>query len=1115
MSELPPDEVRRRRLARLNQGALSTSHGPSDSQTIPVRTSLKPLAEDSTVNTQDSGYGSMPQSFEFDEQSQDTGDKCGKRTSPTCSSSPSESFKFKRTKDGFDKDDSSHVKMSVTDEQIVKSLCNIFKVSLKSSDVSFDTVYLPSLAGDLSQVDLSSGTVSNVISQVIMERLTQFRAYQDGMSFSPTLTIAEETSQMAIDDNLTDGRSTECMGLLGEGKADSSLLNCAKDTTTVYQTKLLKYLVNSYNRSLNEENNHPKRSQEERWITSLSQARHQCVSFSVLILQGCFSQDRSVIQKSPLVHLLINEECDIPFSFLVDLVTAAASDSDLFMQVFKPVLLSLNREMQNCHLAADGFKAPLLALSKLCDIRFGTASVRPVCNLMVSLSDLWIPSPLSKAEGKEIEKLSLIGPFLSLSVFSEECPQIVDRYFSESSENVKLVNVTLRSALRLVRTEVFKIIHSMLVSTESRDACLQFIATVLQRNYRKAQLQVDDRQVASDGYMLNFMTVLQQLCAKVKIEKVDSLYLHHPKSRIDVSQESRLKLTSQEVKEWKQELDSKNTWLEPKFTTECFFMAIQAHHLAILPACRRHSRRQKAHRELTRMIEHLESHESEWIETPMASRNKSLLKKWREQIKKLENGKACSDVVLLDDELLRGCLKFYGFLATWILRLVDPSKKRISIPLPEKIAMELASLPDYFVSDVAEFLLFVNMHAYPVLEDPVMNDIVTFFVVFVCSPNYISNPYLVAKIVEVLFVMNPSIQPAASKIHEMILSHPLALDNLAPALMNFYTDVETTGSSNEFYDKFSIRYHISIIMKSLWEDLGHRAAIMKQSRTAQFVRFVNMLINDTTFLLDESLDSLKSINETQQLMANVAEWEALPRDMRTSRLRQLSTDERQCRSYLTLASETLDMMLYLTKHVQAPFLRPELIDRIAAMLNFNLQQLCGPKCRNLKVKTPEKYGFEPKTLLDRLTQIYVNLDSEEFAQAVARDQRSYKKELFDDAAKHLHKTLLKTEAEIYRFKEFATKVEMKAAENAAHDEDYDDAPDEFKDPLMMTLMHNPVVLPTSGKVMDRAVITRHLLNSDTDPFNRQPLTTDMLQPATELMNQIEEWLQARKPKDKS
>ena len=38
-----------------------------------------------------------------------------------------------------------------------------------------------------------------------------------------------------------------------------------------------------------------------------------------------------------------------------------------------------------------------------------------------------------------------------LNLFYIIQPQIVDRYFSESSENVKLVNVTLRSALHLVR----------------------------------------------------------------------------------------------------------------------------------------------------------------------------------------------------------------------------------------------------------------------------------------------------------------------------------------------------------------------------------------------------------------------------------------------------------------------------------------------------------------------------------------------------------------------------------------------------------------------------------------------------------------------------------------
>lgn len=47
---------------------------------------------------------------------------------------------------------------------------------------------------------------------------------------------------------------------------------------------------------------------------------------------------------------------------------------------------------------------------------------------------------------------------------------------------------------------------------------------------------------------------------------------------------------------------------------------------------------------------------------------------------------------------------------------------------------------------------------------------------------------------------------------------------------------------------------------------------------------------------------------------------------------------------------------------------------------------------------------------------------------------------------------------------------------------------------MDTLMEDPVKLP-SGIVMDKAVIIRHLLNSATDPFSRQPLSEDMLTPS--------------------
>jgi len=49
------------------------------------------------------------------------------------------------------------------------------------------------------------------------------------------------------------------------------------------------------------------------------------------------------------------------------------------------------------------------------------------------------------------------------------------------------------------------------------------------------------------------------------------------------------------------------------------------------------------------------------------------------------------------------------------------------------------------------------------------------------------------------------------------------------------------------------------------------------------------------------------------------------------------------------------------------------------------------------------------------------------------------------------------------------------------------------DPLMCTVMTDPVILP-SGVIMDRSVITKHLLNSSTDPFNRLPLTPEQLVP---------------------
>ena len=81
-------------------------------------------------------------------------------------------------------------------------------------------------------------------------------------------------------------------------------------------------------------------------------------------------------------------------------------------------------------------------------------------------------------------------------------------------------------------------------------------------------------------------------------------------------------------------------------------------------------------------------------------------------------------------------------------------------------------------------------------------------------------------------------------------------------------------------------------------------------------------------------------------MSDPSKWSSQSQEQQTSRARQLQQDERQCRSYLTLARETVDMFHYLTHDIHSPFLRPELADRLAAMLDHVLEQLTnGPKCK--------------------------------------------------------------------------------------------------------------------------------------------------------------------------
>ena len=142
------------------------------------------------------------------------------------------------------------------------------------------------------------------------------------------------------------------------------------------------------------------------------------------------------------------------------------------------------------------------------------------------------------------------------------------------------------------------------------------------------------------------------------------------------------------------------------------------------------------------------------------------------------------------------------------------------------------------------------------------------------------------------------------------------------------------------------------------------------------------MINDVTYLLDECLTDLTKIHELQTEMADADAFSRQSVQYRREREGNLRSLERQTTIYTQLGSNTVALLKTFTAETKEPFMVPEIVDRLAAMLDYNLDALAGPRCRDLKVKDREKYKFNPGALLGDILGVYLNLsDQGEFARA--------------------------------------------------------------------------------------------------------------------------------------
>ncbi|KAL8770278.1 MAG: hypothetical protein Q9209_003914 [Squamulea sp. 1 TL-2023] len=887
---------------------------------------------------------------------------------------------------------------------------------------------------------------------------------------------------------------------LSSALLDQAILEAASNVSNVTH---LDYLLACWKRVTSQFKHYRSNKAEENKLEVLKEARRLCMSYCIFAITMPEMFGREPPDTSPLLsHLLVNPEDDrgICHDFLAEAVSRFPED-DTIEPALVGAVEDLSRQLARKTMN-DDYKSYVLALRHL--LRY------PSLVKAIARSPLFAPSSTSASD---LEATTLLGPFFAISPLQADItsqyfssPKTRDRAFINNSQR------SLRMALTTHQQDLLDIANHIIKSDKmARNSMLDWFALCVNKNHKRRALQVDKKLVSSDGFMINVTVCLDQLCEPFmdaqfsKIDRIDFEYLRR-QPRVDIKEETKLNMDQNNADKFYEKIAEGTN----NFISEIFFLTLAAHHYGTESTNQTLSQLEKDLKRMEKHIEEIELDRHKWINSPAQLKMfDNAVKKYKDQIDKGLSYKYAVQGVLLDETMQARSLQFMRYVIVWLLRLVSASdfpKQPIKLPLTSDPSVVFEALPEYFLEDVVGAYRFVMRNMPWTISSTQSDELIILCITFLRNSEKIKNPYLKSGLVTIMFAGTwPAPNRSKGVLGDLLMGMPIATEHLLHALMKFYIEVENTGAHTQFYDKFNIRFEIFQIIKCVWDNRIYRDHLDEESKINVdfFIRFVNLLLNDVTFVLDESLTAFQQIHNLSEELRNP---EFLEQAIRQEKEEALAAAKSKAKSYMQLTNETVAMLKLFTEALADAFTMPEIVQRLADMLDYNLDVLVGPKNVELKVENPQEYDFQPRALLSDIIDVYLNLKSKEgFIFAVARDGRSYKPANFEKATSilRLKARELKSPEELQMWTKLGAQFKKAKELDDQAEDDLGEIPDEFLDPVMATLMTDPVILPTSKSIVDRSTIRSHLLSDPTDPFNRAPLKIDDVIPATELKDQIE------------
>ena len=600
-----------------------------------------------------------------------------------------------------------------------------------------------------------------------------------------------------------------------------------------------------------------------------------------------------------------------------------------------------------------------------------------------------------------------------------------------------------------------------------KDKVLDYVSTIIENSQDRTKsmyILTNDGDDKVNQFLINLTSIFLLLWKggrklhRSKILEITMFYIY--------SENCEIKSLIQEDILWpsvKEEISEERFLPDYSFLNKCFFMTMELVYVTLFPLIKIHLRIKKKLIDTQIVLKDMINKWGSYDDIPII--DKAVYDRLRKYETRWVNKKCLIEKVFMGNNIFKEQISlFYEDLFRIGLTYLDNNNM-----------INFKIIPEFFVDSALEFMLFTVLDCSTNVYLP---NTMKFISKIITNGNLIKNPYLKFKMIEFLSTSKEIMSYFVNLISDKNKIITSLLDNY----ITLGDDTVNDGIRNKFIliinwiiknDRdYNYEYGMvkeSILKKFIYKELGILYSI--------FDNIMNKFAIILDYMGNESMDNYRACcyykDDIQRLSGYLF-----------ATIKNI------------LYSQKIDGIFNIT-------MKNEILGKMINLGNYFILKLFGDKDMPNLVDKAEEYYFDKKLLLQFSLKMYLRYGIyDKFVKMASMETGFYNSESILGLIDYFKSDKIFTNMEMVTVCDVIDNINREIKENEEIMKDIE-IPEKFLDPILQTLISDPVVLPEINIIADKNVISKHLLTSDKNPFTRTKLTIEILEEYNEKIDIVE------------